>query len=639
MQAEECSHAGLNCNYLCRTCDVGGTKEYKASEDGYSSLFASGNLRTPEGTAANIRQQFETALKPGATEKIKNMVSTTGIRDTASISIINALVELGKKLRKRAAGTQAMSEAEVTAALEKEFEELLRGDKLDDTLNPLLGMDGLDIHMDTPTEILHTMLLGIVKYFWGQTVFLLEKAKLMDIFQTRLQSIDTDGLNAPCLNAGYICHYKGSLIGKHFKSLSQVMPFIIYDLVPSTVLNAWTIIGELVVLVWHTKIINTEAYLASLSRTIEDFLNVTAQCSPSIIISKPKFHFLIHLPAYIRRFGPAIIFSTERYESFNHVFRLTCIYSNRQAPSHDSCRIFAHQDIVKHVATGGFWYDSKVSKWVQGGQEVLGYLHNHPEQARLLGLSHFVCSPPIPGSGKAQTTVGANGNMMRNDVVAWKNTRCAKILKTTQPGITYFRGKSIVASEGDVAPLNGHVVFRQATNGQMGIGRIREILISSDDHDNVSHIALQLFAFADTLHPSVHLPCLNLLDDEVVVMAADIKCMINLQHNCIDSQCTDTLQQTVYQERIETSQTKSTIHHKSTPSYFVNAYSIHNYDHIRLVIPETLRKTPLRVTNVAEVRATAVRHMKEKKASKKSGDASQEGERMGNDTQGPLVPT
>ncbi|KAJ8583172.1 hypothetical protein M405DRAFT_717993, partial [Rhizopogon salebrosus TDB-379] len=81
-------------------------------------------------------------------------------------------------------------------------------------------------------------------------------------------------------------------------------------------------------------------------------------------ISKPKFHFLIHLPAYIRRFGPAIVFSTERYESFNHVFRLTCIYSNRQAPSRDSCRIFAHQDIVKHVATGGFWYDSKVSKWV-----------------------------------------------------------------------------------------------------------------------------------------------------------------------------------------------------------------------------------------------------------------------------------
>lgn len=117
--------------------------------------------------------------------------------------------------------------------------------------------------MDTPTEILHTILLGVVKYFWGQMVFLLEKAKSLQIFQYRLESIDKDGLNAPCLNADYICHYKGSLIGKHFKSLAQVMPFIIHDLVPPTVLNAWTVIGELVVLVWHTKITDTEAYLVS----------------------------------------------------------------------------------------------------------------------------------------------------------------------------------------------------------------------------------------------------------------------------------------------------------------------------------------------------------------------------------------
>jgi len=39
MQAEECSHAGLHCNYFCRTCEVGGTKEYKESDEGYKSIF------------------------------------------------------------------------------------------------------------------------------------------------------------------------------------------------------------------------------------------------------------------------------------------------------------------------------------------------------------------------------------------------------------------------------------------------------------------------------------------------------------------------------------------------------------------------------------------------------------------------
>lgn len=124
---------------------------------------------------------------------------------------------------------------------------------------------GIDIHRDTPTEILHTILLGVVKYFWGQTAFLLDKSKSLDLFQSRLQSIDRDALNIPSLNAQYICHYKGALIGKHFKSLAQVMPFIIHDLVPQSVVNGWTVMGELVVLLWHTKIDDTEVYLVSAS--------------------------------------------------------------------------------------------------------------------------------------------------------------------------------------------------------------------------------------------------------------------------------------------------------------------------------------------------------------------------------------
>ncbi|KAG1866336.1 hypothetical protein C8R48DRAFT_672094 [Suillus tomentosus] len=559
---------------LIPTCDIGGTKEFKASSDGYRSLFMSGNTRTPEDTTAEIHKQFETAFKSGASEKIKNLVSSTGIRDSASNSILNVLVELGKKLGKRAAGTQALPEAEVTAALEKEFSELLQGEQLNNAINPLLRMEGFDIHMDTPTEILHTILLGVVKYFWGQTVFLLDKAKLMGIFQLRLESVDKNGLNAPCLNADSICHYKGSLIGKHFKSLVQVMPFLIYDLVPSTVLNAWALIGELVVLVWHTKIVHTETYLAKLSQMIQDFLNVTAH--------------------------------------------------NRQAPSRDSCRVFAHQDIIKHIVTGGFWYDNNTSKWVQGGAQILGYLDEHPEQARLLGLSVFNRNAPIPGSGKAQTSLGTNGKTAKDDAVPWKATHCWTILKTAQPDTVYYRGKSVVAREGDVAFLNSHIIFHRV-DGQMCVGRVREILLSPEDLNTVVHVGLQLFSFADTLHASINLPCLNLTDDEVVTTAADIICVVNLQHNCVDLQCTDTISQP----------------HKSTPHYFINAYSIHNYDHIHLILPEALRESPLRVTNAAEVREMAVQHMKQKKASKKSGDAPQQDDHMEHDTQIPpmVAPT
>ena len=39
MQAEECSHSGLRCNYFCCTCKVGGTMAEKKTDKGYSNIF------------------------------------------------------------------------------------------------------------------------------------------------------------------------------------------------------------------------------------------------------------------------------------------------------------------------------------------------------------------------------------------------------------------------------------------------------------------------------------------------------------------------------------------------------------------------------------------------------------------------
>ncbi len=112
---------------------------------------------------------------------------------------------------------------------------------------------------------MHTVLLGVVKYFWAQTVAWVEKAKALDLLQARMQSLTTQGLNLPSFVPEYICHYRQSLIGKHFKSIAQVMPFVIFDLVPLNVLNAWNVIGDLVMLLWHTKIDDMDDYLVSTS--------------------------------------------------------------------------------------------------------------------------------------------------------------------------------------------------------------------------------------------------------------------------------------------------------------------------------------------------------------------------------------
>ncbi|KAG2086659.1 uncharacterized protein F5147DRAFT_659159 [Suillus discolor] len=120
MQAEECSQAGLHCNYFCRTCEVGRTKEYKESDEGYKRKHC-----TPAGTAEEIHTQFSSVLALCATEKIKKSVASSGVKDTITGYILETVIELGKKLRKWGAGVQAKPEAEVKAILEKQLEDLL----------------------------------------------------------------------------------------------------------------------------------------------------------------------------------------------------------------------------------------------------------------------------------------------------------------------------------------------------------------------------------------------------------------------------------------------------------------------------------------------------------------------------------
>ena len=82
------------------------------------------------------------------------------------------------------------------------------------------------------------------------------------------------------------------------------------------------------------------------------FLAHTAAWTPQWF-NKPKFHYLLHLEDHIRRFGPAVVFATEAFESFNSVIRTKSVHSNRLAPSRDIALSFAHMNRVRSLLCGG----------------------------------------------------------------------------------------------------------------------------------------------------------------------------------------------------------------------------------------------------------------------------------------------
>jgi hypothetical protein len=121
---------------------------------------------------------------------------------------------------------------------------------------------------------------------------------------------------------------------------------------------------------------------------------------------------LLHLPEHVRRFGPAILFATESFESYNAIIRGWSIHSNRQAPSRDIANAASYYKSIRHLASGGFFdanhtleLPSKASpdtqpphtteNWVTVGPGPLHLLAHSPVISKRIGIDKRVA--PIPG--------------------------------------------------------------------------------------------------------------------------------------------------------------------------------------------------------------------------------------------------
>ncbi|KAF8581575.1 hypothetical protein K439DRAFT_1647867 [Ramaria rubella] len=149
---------------------------------------------------------------------------------------------------------------------------------------------------DTIAQPIIECLKQLGKELWSHQ----SRTKKIDLFEAHLASLLSDSLNIPCIMASYMCQYHGSLIGKHFKSIVQIITSAVYDLMPQALLDTWILMGQLTILCWHTEIKDLKPYLMELQDVIDQFLTKTAICAPSIILTKPKFHYLLHHPLYIK---------------------------------------------------------------------------------------------------------------------------------------------------------------------------------------------------------------------------------------------------------------------------------------------------------------------------------------------------
>ncbi|KAJ7351425.1 hypothetical protein DFH08DRAFT_806147 [Mycena albidolilacea] len=514
MQSEICSHIGGKGNCFCRKCKVGGTQKDKAANNGYHALFEESYKAGVPRSKAQILEELQKQVKlacTGVSKPVKASQTDTGVKDTYTQFWIDGLITRFQQMKKD----------KPDRSIEEIQEELIQWtvDNRDKLYSPFLTMKGFDPAVDTPIEILHTILLGIIKYIWHIT-HSLWSTEAKQTYATRLQSTNTDGLSIHAIRSTYIMQYTGSLIGRQFKTIAQT--------------NIFHLRG-----------------LEDLKVAVANVLDVFATIGPSKIITKIKYHLLVHADADVVQFGPLIGLATEGFESYNGVFQFCSILSNHLAPSRDIAIQLADQEGLKHRLTGGFWPLGADQKWTRAGSgKLVGWTEKK-------SVNH--------------------GDIKLVSLERGQKDRVSHSLESTNAAHVVNYGLYPPSESLDECFIDSWVFSKspmaEFIKDLTIPGRISDILV---DGAGVVLVVLEPFQVLASRDEMYGMPILN------------IKFKFNIQHDCHSADCEASGVRLCMQEHVESDQIEKYIIHEPLDRFIINTHTFHNAHLLRATLPQHL---------------------------------------------------
>ncbi|KAJ7808632.1 hypothetical protein B0H14DRAFT_3091039 [Mycena olivaceomarginata] len=243
MSSEFASHVGMKGKFFCRA----------------------GIPRTKQQTISNLTAQLKRAID-GAPSAVDDMATDTGSKDKFFQHFLDKLQVAASKLRdeqkERGPSGTGVSKAE----------------ELENTQGEVVDFDA---HHDTPVEILHVVLLGVVKYWWRDAVSR-QNSKGKEELRARLSSVDVSGLNTPPIRGNTYVQYAGSLVAL----------VVLHGLIPQAHYDGWVSLCRLTPLMFQPAIDHLPTYLETLEAAVFDFMTATALWNPNASISPTAFSHL-----------------------------------------------------------------------------------------------------------------------------------------------------------------------------------------------------------------------------------------------------------------------------------------------------------------------------------------------------------
>ncbi|KAA1065386.1 hypothetical protein PGTUg99_013736 [Puccinia graminis f. sp. tritici] len=430
--------------------------------------------------------------------------------------------------------------------------------------NPFLRLLGFDGCRDTPVEILHVFLLGIVKYVTRDFMKSL-KVKQLDRLLASWQSFNINALNISSIQAKYLVEHFSSLVGKDFKIVLQTAPFVLYQFMDDAQRRLWIALGQLATYIFQTRITNMQQYLDELRKHIDIFLwhaiHTNAQW-----VNKPKFHMLKHLVEAIARFGPACLFATEKFESFNSVLRHASVHSNRHRPGRDLGVSFLNFHALRLVVSNAQLVNHKTGLAFHASSEVTNLFKSNPIIQKSMGYNHSLVSPPHIFPTIIQSPLPkADQQMVPTYFNQYPSARVKQIsqLRLSEKDVVK-KGYFVLIAPGGLA------------RGQV-IGRVDSLWQIEWDHPTRYVLKTTTFRLG-AVHPFYQMRILQNTHETRYASVTDIKSCLNAQHDCVSGQCPMIPRTDTPSEGAEGSPSRNQIHHTDDQWYILNSSSLHSIE-------------------------------------------------------------
>ncbi|KAI9104935.1 hypothetical protein DFS34DRAFT_590034 [Phlyctochytrium arcticum] len=314
--------------------------------------------------------------------------------------------------------------------------------------------------------------------------------------------------------------------------------------------------ADVFLLVYLRRIPNLEAYVVDLQRAITALFAAVCDIDHKIF-SRRKYHALVHLTEDVRRFGPAVLFATEKFESFNPIVRVQLAHTNRHAPSKDVSSRFARARTVRHLISGGYWQEG--SRYVNGGPKLLDLFKDETVQSAL-GLS----------ASKEEPLPIAPYTLKIGTPVSFEDTLTCELSILTVP--LYVKKAQVYQrwTSATVRRIETRIRVGDFMGTEHGLfGRVLEILQETAPATGKTKFLVEFFEHDGEFHNEC--PIITPFGLYEVLEDKDIQGTLNVQHLC-SSDCGI---KTVHQQMIER-QTRNISHdawvHSDEQIYLINVF-------------------------------------------------------------------